>query len=206
MSTRNKEVAGLINEKDALDNLLQTIDSEIEEIKKTTTMVLPQTETNTFMDFNQIKLDSEEESEKIINSWIDYYLTDDVKEENYIVIKRKNDKLMLSKLLSYIKRSEHATTKLMEQIDHGNFHPRNFEVLAGMEKSQMEIIKHYIQASTIIENSYRDIQEKYEAKRFSNEMDDEFGLSSNAQSHKSLLLELGDEIEELSYNIGYDDE
>lgn len=197
MSIR-KETQSLINEKDALDALLQTIDSEVDEIKKSTTMVLPITETTGFMDFGLIKKESEEESEKIINSWIVYYLTDEVKEQDYIKIKRNNDRLMLSKLLSYIKRSEHATTKLMEQIDHGNFHPRNFEVLAGMEKSQMEIIKHYIQASTIIENSYRDIQSEYEAKQMTDDMDNEFGLSSNAQSHKSLLLQLNEEMVELT--------
>lgn len=77
-----------------------------------------------------------------------------------------------------MKTAEHAIKKLLEDIDGGNIQPRAFEVLASLQKSKMEIVKHIAQFMIIIENNYKNLKFDYEA----NVADRDKVLPENAES------------------------
>jgi hypothetical protein len=64
-----------------------------------------------------------------------------------------------------MKTAEHAIIKLLEEIDGGNLHPRTFEVLASLQRSKMEIVKHLAQFMVIMENNYKSLKEDYRVKK-----------------------------------------
>lgn len=79
---------------------------------------------------------------KTIDSLLKFYLSEDIiEEEEYIRAKIEIDKLSLSKLLFLMETSERSIKRLMETIDDGELHPRMFEVLGGLQKTLLDIIK-----------------------------------------------------------------
>lgn len=119
-----------------------------------------------FMDYIKVKDFSDTKADDIIDSISVFYLTEDVVETDpYIKEKCFVDKITISNLLFQMKTAEHAIIKLLEEIDSGNMHPRSFEVLASLQKSKMEIVKHLAQFMVIMENNYKSLKEDYRVKK-----------------------------------------
>jgi hypothetical protein len=68
------------------------------------------------------------------------------------------DKLTVSNLLFQMKTAEHAIKKLLEEIDSGSTQARSFEVLASLQKSKMEIVKHLAAFMVTMENNYKNLK------------------------------------------------
>jgi hypothetical protein len=72
-----------------------------------------------------------------------FYLSQDVIDNNeYIQAKAKLEMMTLSNLIQQMQYSERAITTLMRTIDTGEVTPRMFEVLAGLQKTMLDIMKH----------------------------------------------------------------
>lgn len=113
-----------------------------------------------------IKRFADEKAESIVESVVLLYLPKEfVFEQDYITQKMTMDKLAASNLIFQMKTAEHALKKLLEEIDTGNTHARTFEVLAALQKSKMEIIKHLAQFMVLLENNYKTLRLDYESNR-----------------------------------------
>lgn len=124
--------------------------------------VLPKLKAISPLDYEKIKKDSDEKSTSIVESVVLMYLPPDfIHQQEYIFQKMEVDKLTLSNLLFQMKTAEHALKKLLEEIDNGNTSPRLFEVLASLQKSKMEIIKHLAAFMVTMENNYKTLKFDY---------------------------------------------
>jgi hypothetical protein len=140
-----------------LEDLQVSIDSAKE--------ILPARD-NTFMDYEKVKTYADDKAESIVSSISEFYLSLDIIQEiPYVKQKSVVDKITVSNLLFQMKTAEHAIIKLLEEIDNGNLHPRTFEVLASLQRSKMEIVKHLAQFMVIMENNYKSLKEDYRIKK-----------------------------------------
>lgn len=135
-----------------------------------------------YLDFAKYQVEAEREAENYVDSVKNFYLHEDLIENTFIANKIKNDKFVLAKIIFQMRTSEMSIIKLLEEIDHGNFHPRNFEVLAGLQKSNMEIAKHLVQVKTIIEQKYKDLAEEDLVKK---------QINNNIESNETQKLQTG---------------
>ena len=114
------------------------------------------------IDYYEMKANTDEESNNLVDSIVQFYLDDAVSGEiDYVKQKAMVDKITVSSLLFQMKTSEHAIIKLLTEIDDGNIHARTFEVLAGLQRAKMDIIKHMAQFMVIMENGYKNFKEDY---------------------------------------------
>jgi hypothetical protein len=78
-----------------------------------------------------------------MNSLLKFYLSEELIQKNeYISLKAKIDVMTMSNLIFQMQASEHAITTLMRSIDAGEVSPRMFEVLGGLQKTMLDIMKH----------------------------------------------------------------
>jgi hypothetical protein len=78
-----------------------------------------------------------------MNSLLKFYLSQELIQKNeYVQLKAKIDVMTLANLINQMQIAEHAITTLMRTIDSGEFTPRMFEVLGGLQKTMLDIMKH----------------------------------------------------------------
>lgn len=95
------------------------------------------------MDYVGAKASSTNDAKKLMNSLLKFYLSSELIEKNeYVQLKAKIDVMTLSNLINQMQIAEHAITTLMRTIDSGEFTPRMFEVLGGLQKTMLDIMKH----------------------------------------------------------------
>lgn len=150
------------------DELERLVNSDIQDMAglvEEARGILPSRVTN-FMDYDGVKVDSDTKADDIVDSIAEFYLDKQIIQEiPYIQQKNVVDKITVSNLLFQMKTAEHAITKLLEEIDNGNLHPRTFEVLSSLQRSKMEIVKHLAQFMVIMENNYKSLKEDYRVKK-----------------------------------------
>jgi len=150
------------------------------------------------LDYFHLKTSCDEEASRIVNSLIDFYLDDKMKELSYIKSRIKDDISTISDLIFNMKSSEHALIKLLEVIDEGGaFNARNFEMLARLQSSKMEIVKHYEAVKTNLENNYKSLKKDYREILM---LSDEGDASVEGFGHKSLLDQLKSNFDEDEYS------
>lgn len=82
-------------------------------------------------------------AKKLMHSLLKFYLSEELIEKNeYIKLKAKVDVMTMSNLIFQMQTAEHAIITLMRSIDAGEFSPRIFEVLGGLQKTMLDIMKH----------------------------------------------------------------
>jgi hypothetical protein len=104
---------------------------------------LPAFQLNEPIDYDEMKASSMNKSKKMMNSLLKFYLSQELIDKNeYIQAKAKLEMMTLSNLIQQMQYSERAITTLMRTIDTGEVTPRMFEVLAGLQKTMLDIMKH----------------------------------------------------------------
>jgi hypothetical protein len=95
------------------------------------------------MEYDEVKNRSVEQAKKLMNGLLKFYLSEDLINKNeYIKLKAKTDVMTLSNLINQMQIADHAITTLMRTIDSGELSPRMFEVLGGLQKTMLDIMKH----------------------------------------------------------------
>jgi hypothetical protein len=95
------------------------------------------------MDYVETKSRSVNQAKTLMNSLLKFYLSEDLINKNeYIKLKAKTDVMTMAGLINQMQIAEHAITTLMRTIDSGEFTPRMFEVLGGLQKTMLDIMKH----------------------------------------------------------------
>jgi len=104
---------------------------------------LPAFQLNAPVDYDEMKVNSLNKSKKLMNSLLKFYLSQELIDNNeYIQAKAKLEMMTLSNLVNQMQIADRAITTLMRTIDTGEVTPRMFEVLAGLQKTMLDIMKH----------------------------------------------------------------
>ena len=83
----------------------------------------------------------------------------------FLDLKKKVDAMNVSSMMFQMKSAQHAITKLLEEIDLGNMHPRIFEVLAQLQSQIMQMPKDYQAYLEKMEQSYKRVNTELEVKK-----------------------------------------
>jgi hypothetical protein len=95
------------------------------------------------MDYLETKSQATNQAKTLMNSLLKFYLSEELINKNeYIKLKAKTDVMTMAGLINQMQIAEHAITTLMRTIDSGEFTPRMFEVLGGLQKTMLDIMKH----------------------------------------------------------------
>jgi hypothetical protein len=154
--------------REELERLLQQDTRDITMLSQEVQNLLPAKNGN-FLDYHTVKAQSDIASRDIVDAISEFYLDpESIERINYVKQKTNVDKITVSNLLFQMKTAEHAIIKLLEEIDSGNLHPRTFEVLASLQRSKMEIVKHLAQFMIIMEGNYKNLRDDYRFKKAEN--------------------------------------
>lgn len=116
------------------------------------------------LNYDEIKREADDKADQVVESAVLLYLPKEfIFEHDYVNQKMSIDKMTVSNLIFQMKTAEHAIKKLLEDIDAGNIQPRAFEVLASLQKSKMEIVKHLAQFMVVLETNYKNLKIDYES-------------------------------------------
>lgn len=108
-----------------------------------TESVLPAFNSTKPANYVELKSKSVNKAKRLMNSLLNFYLSEELIEKNeYIAARAKIEMGTMANLIQQMEISERAITLLMTDIDGGNASPRMFEVLAGLQKTMLEIMKH----------------------------------------------------------------
>lgn len=128
--------------RDSIKNLLDQA-SDMLPIESPSNADLPARMDLPRMDYIEVKDTSVKKGQKLMNSLLKLYLSQDIIENNeYVKLKAQVDTMTLSSLMFQMQTAEHALTTLLRTIDSGELHPRMFEVLGGLQKTMLDIMKH----------------------------------------------------------------
>ena len=140
LTEKEKEIARLsINDIINSTELPEMIDSDLNKVDKVLdkSSISDLTET-----YDGIKNRAHIKAVRTIDSLLRFYLSEEIiEEEEYIRAKVEMDKMALSKLVWLMETSERSITTLMKTIDSGDMDSKMFEVLGGLQKTMLDIIK-----------------------------------------------------------------
>jgi len=160
-NTTNEHMDHLKKIAEDLENTI--LRTDLAEVKEAGKVDLPAMSSIKPLNYAVLQQETDNKAEEIVESVVLLYLpVEFVVEHEYVKQKMSVDKLTVSDLISQMKTSEHAIKKLLEEIDNGNLHARSFEVLASLQKSKMEIVKHLAQFMVVMENNYKNLKFDYE--------------------------------------------
>jgi|LakMenEpi03Aug12_release.lakeMendotaPanAssembly.Ray.scaffolds.fasta_scaffold209723_3 hypothetical protein len=95
------------------------------------------------LDYDGEKDIAQNKAKKLMNSLLKFYLSQELIQKNeYITLKAKIDVMTMSNLMFQMRTAEHAIVTLLRSIDAGEASPRMFEVLGGLQKTMLDIMKH----------------------------------------------------------------
>jgi len=154
-----------LKRREELEKLIESTSTENEiEVNKAKNILTARRQG--FLNYHDIKITIDKEANKIVKAIAGFYLdTEIISSVPYVKQKTKVDIITVSSLLFQMRTAEHAIIKLLGEIDDGNLHPRTFEVLASLQRSKMEIVKHLAQFMLIMENAYKAFKDDYRVKK-----------------------------------------
>ena len=95
------------------------------------------------VDYDEMKVAATNDSKKLMNSLLKFYLSNElIQKSDYIQAKAKIDMMTQAGLIKQLQVSERSIDTLMRLIDTGEMTPRMFEVLGGLKKTMLDIMKH----------------------------------------------------------------
>ena len=129
---------------------------------------LPRLKTTELMDFAKEKIASLSDAQALLDSIANFYVDPNLYgSAEHIELKKKIDSINLSAMMFQLKSAQHAITKLLEEIDLGNMHPRIFEVLAQLQSQIMQMPKDYQAYLEKMEQNYKKAKMEIEDKKIS---------------------------------------
>ena len=159
-----------------------------------------------YMDSRKIRRRARRTADKLISGLVKFYLHPIVLEDPYIKLRIEDDKNTISELLYNMRAADHSIAKLVEVIDEGGaIVPRNFEVLAKLQSTKMEIVKHYESVKRIIEENYKIIKVDYENNIKLLDEDEEQEVEAGGFGHRNLLKNLAENMEINTDYVSHED-
>jgi hypothetical protein len=195
---KNKNNEKVNNIRDSLDSLINDDDIDLGPNNN-----LPPVNNLIQHDYVDIKTKAELKAQKTLHQMLRFYLNENIIEnEEYVTANLRLKEMELTQLIFLMETGERAITTLLSQIDSGELSPRMFEVLATLQKSQLDMIKSqtlYVMATEEATKKlsrdlevYSDINK--EQKKLKSSDDDED--TQVFRGTKGLMCEIQDEIKE----------
>ena len=126
----------------SIDDLLAE-DQQSNSLSTTSGGGLPAFQVTDPLDYDGEKDIAQNKAKKLMNSLLKFYLSQEIIQKNeYITLKAKIDVMTMSNLMFQMRTAEHAIVTLLRSIDAGEASPRMFEVLGGLQKTMLDIMKH----------------------------------------------------------------
>ena len=126
----------------SIDDLLAE-DQQTNSLSNTSGGGLPAFQVTDPLDYDGEKDIAQNKAKKLMNSLLKFYLSQELIQKNeYITLKAKIDVMTMSNLMFQMRTAEHAIVTLLRSIDAGEASPRMFEVLGGLQKTMLDIMKH----------------------------------------------------------------
>lgn len=92
--------------------------------------------------YDTIRNNSYNKAKKVIDGLLKLYLSEEIiEEQEYIRARVELDKMSLGALIFQMETAERAIITMLDSIDSGELHPRMFEVLGGLQKTLLDIVK-----------------------------------------------------------------
>lgn len=124
---------------------------------------LPAFQTTRAMDYQDVRNNSHTKAQKLVGSLLKFYLSADAISKNeYITAAARLKSSTIGELMNSLSQMEHAIETLMRTIDSGELAPRMFEVLGGLQKTKLEIMR---EANLVL------MQTEESMKRIKNDID-----------------------------------
>lgn len=151
-----KESLDSIIMQEALENILPDNDE------------LPRLKTTDLMDFSGEKSTAMSDAKALLDTITKFYMDEtSMNEAGHVEFKKKIDAMNLSSMMFQLKSAQHAITKILEEIDLGNMHPRLFEVLAQLQSQIMQMPKDYQAYLEKMEQNYKKTRIEVDEKKHS---------------------------------------
>lgn len=142
--------------KNSLESLLSDEGLDIPQI---TDDDLPKIRTTESLDSTSIKIEAEADAKIMLESVVDFYLTNElINKKEYVAYKQKIDSMNLSSMMFQLKAAQHMVVKVIEEIDLGTVNPRMIEVFCQLQTQLAQIPKNYTEYLAKMEDSYKRMQ------------------------------------------------
>tara|TARA_S200002703_G_scaffold141367_1_gene133204 strand:+ start:554 stop:1156 length:603 start_codon:yes stop_codon:yes gene_type:complete len=141
-------------------------------------------------------------AKRMMNSVMKLYLSAEIIEQNeYVQMKQKVEEMQLSTLFNQMAQMEHSIEMLMRTIESGELTPRMFEVLAGLQKTMLEINKHATLHMMAAEEGMKKL--KHDIDIYSDnttivKKKEEDGIT--ARGNRDLMRDIQAEIQDVEFN------
>jgi hypothetical protein len=143
-------------------------------------------------------------AKRMMGSVMKLYLSAEIIEKNeYVQMKQKVEEMQLGTLLNQMAQMEHSIEMLMRTIESGELTPRMFEVLAGLQKTMLEINKHTTLHMMAAEEGMKKL--KHDIDIYSDDTTttiskkkDEEGIT--VRGNRDLMKDIQEEIQDVEFN------
>ena len=197
------------NQKDeARENLKDLLD------EGTSLPIMKEGELPSFNDVERYSFDDGKDksiklAKRMMTSVMKLYLSAEIIEQNeYVQMKQKVEEMQLSTLFNQMAQMEHSIEMLMRTIESGELTPRMFEVLAGLQKTMLEINKHatlhMMAAEEGMKKLKHDIDIYSDNSTIIKKNEVEEGIT--ARGNRDLMKDIQAEIQEVEFNEDEDNE
>jgi len=190
-----KSIDALLNEDDL--NSLQNTSNDLPAFNSVGSAV----------DYDEMKEVATNDSKKLMNSLLKFYLSSElIQKSDYIQAKAKIDMMTQAGLIKQLQVSERSIDTLMRLIDTGEMTPRMFEVLGGLQKTMLDIMKHQtlhmMAAEENMKKLKRDIDIYQDVDSQQNQKKEESKTTSRGTRNLMIDIqsELSDDVEKIEEN------
>jgi len=153
--------------KESLDSII--MEESLDSIIDSNTLDLPRLKTTDLMDYTEEKSTAFTEAKTLLDSLTNFYVDPDkMGGAEHLEHKKKMDAINLSAMMFQLKSAQHAITKILEEIELGNTHPRLFEVLGQLQSQIMQMPKDYQTYMDKMEQGYKRLRNEIDQKNHNN--------------------------------------
>lgn len=152
------------------------------------------------LNYTEAKDKSLNQAKGLMNSLLKFYLSEELINKNeYIKLKARTDMMTMANLVHQMQIAEHAIVTLMRTIDSGEFTPRMFEVLGGLQKTMLDIMKHQTLHMMAAEENMKKLKRDIDIYSDQTESPKQIGSNSGTVNRgtrnlmKEIQAELGNE-------------
>jgi len=171
--------------KQSLDSII--MEESLEDVLLPNSDELPRMRSSDMMDISGEKSSAYSDAKELLDAITDFYVDlESNKMTSHVERKRKADAINISSMMFQLKAAQHAITKIIEELDMGNSHPRLYEVLAQLQSQVMQMPKDYQTYLEKMEANYKktriEIDEKLQSGRVTMDRYDEDGGYSTSSA------------------------
>lgn len=170
--------------KESLDSII--MEESLDSVIDSNTSDLPRLKSTDLMDYNEEKSTAFTEAKNLLDSLTNFYVEPDkMGGADHLEQKKKMDAINLSAMMFQLKSAQHAITKILEEIELGNTHPRLFEVLGQLQSQIMQMPKDYQSYMDKMEQGYKRLRNEIDQKNHNN------GISMEKSQEGDLYIPSG---------------